>query len=464
MLMRLLSICLAFFISSVSALTAMEVKRPNVVIIIVDDLGWGDLSSYGGPNIQTPYFDSLGRDGMRFTKFRASSPVCSPSRAALLSGMYADRAGVPGVIRTHADNSVGFLLQQDSLITLQEALKKVGYHTAHIGKWHLGLESPNLPNERGFDYFHGFLGDMMDDFWHHRRHGNNYMRRNTEVIQTAGTHATNLFTDWACAYIKDRATKRDQPFFLYLSYNAPHTPIQPPPEWLERVKQREPGVPERRAALIALIEHLDYEVGKVLKTLEETGLARNTLVFFTSDNGGDLGPGAYNGPHRSGKGTLYEGGLVTPFFARWPGKIAPGTVTAAEAVHMDLFPTVLEAVGINLESARGTIFPQRIDASSMMDVLTGKATKMPNRQLYFVRREGGLEFGMKTAEALIYDGWKIIQNRPFVRQELYNLNEDPLETTDLRETAPQRFRELAAMLRLHIQEGGRVPWLPPAKD
>ena len=439
---------------------AAEVERPNIVIIIVDDLGWGDLSCYGGPNINTPHIDTLAADGLRFTRFRANSSVCSPSRAALLSGMYPDRTGVPGVIRTDETDSCGFLLQPESLTTLPEALQKVGYTSAHIGKWHLGLESPNLPNQRGFDFFHGFLGDMMEDYWNHLRHGINYMRRDEEIIHPEG-HATDLFSDWACEYLKERATKKEEPFFLYLSYNAPHDPVQPPPDWFERIKQREPDVSENRAKLIALIEHLDDGVGKVLQTMKETGLDKNTLLFFLSDNGGPLNTEAFNGPHRDGKGTMYEGGLAISCLARWPGKIAPGTVSEAQGVQMDLFPTVLEVAGVDLETARGPIFVQQLDAISLLDVLTGKAAKLPDRPLYFVRREASWYFGMKTNEALIDGGWKILQNTPFSPRELYNLNDDPLETTDLSQKSRQEFMRLDAKLRHHIQEGGRVPWMPP---
>jgi arylsulfatase A-like enzyme len=455
---------LGFFLCLGSSVFATETERPNVVIIIVDDLGWGDLSCYGGPNIRTPCIDTLSQEGMRFTKFRANSSVCSPSRAALLSGMYPDRAGVPGVIRTHEPESCGFLLQQQSLITLPEALQKVGYQTAHIGKWHLGLESPNLPNERGFDFFHGFLGDMMEDYWNHLRHGINYMRRNGEAIDVAGTHATDLFTDWACEYLEDRAMKQDKPFFLYLSYNAPHDPVQPPPNVLERIKKREPDVSENRARLIALIEHLDEGVGKVLTTLEKTGLDKNTLVIFLSDNGGPLNTEAYNGPHRDGKGSMYEGGLAISCLARWNGKIKAGSVSEVEGVQLDIYPTVLELAGVDLSTARGTIFPQRLDGFSLLGILTGKETKLSERPLYFVRREASGYFGMKTNEAYIDGGWKILQNTPFSDREVYDLNSDPLETKEMSKESPPKFRELEAKLRRQIQEGGRVPWMPPAKD
>jgi len=200
------------------------VRKPNILMILVDDLGYGDLSSYGAKDLRTPNIDSLISAGMRFDNFYANCPVCSPTRASLLTGRYPDLVGVPGVIRTHITNNFGYLATQ--AILLPTLLKRVGYHTAIVGKWHLGLVSANTPNERGFDHFHGFLGDMMDDYYTHRRYGFNYMRLNGEEINPKG-HATDLFTQWSIDYIRQRS-KSNQPFFLYLAYNAPHTPIQPP--------------------------------------------------------------------------------------------------------------------------------------------------------------------------------------------------------------------------------------------
>ena len=211
--------------------------KPNILVILVDDLGWGDLGCYGAPDLKTPNIDRLAAEGMRFDNFHASCPVCSPTRAALLTGRYPDLVGVPGVIRTHANNSWGHL--SAGAVLAPQVLKKAGYTSAIIGKWHLGLRSPNTPTERGFDFFHGFLGDMMDNYVTHRREGQNYIRLNTEVIDPPG-HATDLFSDWACEYLKQR--KAGEPFFLYLAYNAPHGPLQPPAEYLDRVKAREPGI------------------------------------------------------------------------------------------------------------------------------------------------------------------------------------------------------------------------------
>ena len=451
-----------FFVGMTRFLPAAEMSElPNILLIIADDLGYGDLSVMGGPNLQTPHIDSLATGGMRFTQFRANSSVCSPSRAALLSGMFPDRAGVPGVIRTHDNDSWGWLA--GNLTLLPAALKRQGYHSAIVGKWHLGLESPNTPNERGFDFFHGFLGDMMDDYYTHRRHDINYLRRNDEVIDPEG-HATDLFSDWACDYLRGRERNHDSPFFLYLAYNAPHVPIQPPQEYLDRVLEREPGIDEKRAKLVALIEHLDDGVGRVLQTLKDTGFEQNTLVIFTSDNGGQVDVGAYNGPHRGTKGEMYEGGLKIPCLVRWPTRITPGTQTDAQAVLMDLFPTILEAAGsradVNGRSTDGS-FQQRIDGVGLCDLMLGKTQKLPERSLYFVRREGGPVFAGKTNDAVIRGQWKILQNTPFSPMELYDMQNDPLEENDLRTKAPGQYQQMVRQWMLHIQEGGCTPWQAP---
>ncbi len=331
---------------------------------------------------------------------------------------------------------------------LPKLLKAAGYTSAIIGKWHLGYESPNTPNDRGFDFFRGFLGDMMDDYYTHLRNGRNFMRLNREVISPEG-HATDLFTEWACEYLVEHA-KGDGPFFLYLAYNAPHDPIQPPEDWLAQVRARETGASDKRASLVALVEHLDAGIGRVLDCLDEHGLTENTLVVFTSDNGGLLEKGANNGTWRSGKTHMYEGGLRVPFAARWPKKIVPGRQIEGNWLSMDLFPTILAAAASTL--------PENIDGVSFFDALIGHAAKAPERELYFVRREGGPAYGGKTIEAFRRGDWKLVQDSPFAPLELYNLAEDPQEATDLSKVRRDVFQNLSAALRVHVQRGGQVPW------
>ena len=450
---RFTGLLLSFVFLSFSQ--AIAESPPNVIIILADDLGRGDYSAFGTKHISTPNIDRLCREGMTFHNFYANSCVCSPTRAALLTGKVPDRVGVPGVIRHTPDNSWGWLSPQ--AVLLPQVLRHAGYHSSIVGKWHLGLTSPNTPVERGFDEFHGFLGDMMDDYLTHLRGGQNFMRRNRDVIEPKG-HATDLFTRWACDYIKERAAINErnqspQPFFLYLAYNAPHDPIQPPAEWIVKVRRRQPEMPDKRVKLVALIEHMDDGIGKLLQTLDQLKLSENTLVFFTSDNGGILGLGAVNGPWRSEKQHMYEGGLRVPGIARWPGHVAAGSETNRVAVTMDLFATVAEAAGVNKTPD--------VEAVSFLPTLLGKPQPDSVRDLYFVRREGGPAYGGKTIEALVRGDWKLIQDSPFQPLELYNLKTDPRETTNLANREPKIFQELSAALRLRIQQGGQVPWQEP---
>jgi len=445
----LLSVC---FLIRTTASSAAESSRPNLLVILVDDLGYGDLSCYHAKDLRTPHIDQLFREGMRFDNFYANCPVCSPTRAALLSGRYQDFVGVPGVIRTRPEDSWGYL--HHDAVLLPKLLQAASYHTAIVGKWHLGLESPNTPTERGFDHFHGFLGDMMDDYYNHRRHDINYMRRETEEIDPEG-HATDLFTAWACDYLQSRLEQK-QPFFLYLAYNAPHTPIQPPEDWLAKVRDREPGITEQRAKLVALIEHLDDGVGQVLKCLEATGQQDNTIVVFSSDNGGQIEVGANNGPLRDGKQSMYEGGLKVCTSVRWPGHVQPGSRTNIRAMSMDILPTLFDAVGIE--------HPQGIEGRSFLPTLQGQEQPELRNLWFFSRREGNQRYQGKTIDAVICGDWKLLQNSPFAPLELYNLQNDPLEEQDRSKSAPRVFNELATELRRQIQRAGAVPWQAAARD
>ncbi|MEM0964887.1 MAG: sulfatase-like hydrolase/transferase [Verrucomicrobiota bacterium] len=431
--------------------TVVSAERPNFLFILTDDHGYGDTSVYGAPDLETPHIDRLASEGMLFNSMRANCTVCSPTRAAILTGRYADQVGVPGVIRTRAENSWGYF--DPSVPTLADKLSDAGYHTAIIGKWHLGLESPNTPNERGFDFFHGFLGDMMDSYTTHLRRGFNYMRLNDIVIEPRG-HATELFSDWAVDYIEERSEIQDEPFFLYLAYNAPHFPIEPPDEWLKRVQNRSPEMEEKRALNVAFVEHTDDCIGRVLKALDDTGLAENTVVVFTSDNGGALWYAQRNLPWRDGKQSHFDGGLKVPFIVRWPGEVPAGSESDYEGLTFDVFPTFLELAGA--PRAGG------IDAVDLSPLFRGE--DMPEgRSLYFVRREGGVAFGGNAYHAIIQDGWKLMRNNPYSALELYNLVEDPFEERNLASEEPERLRQLQGEMRRYIQKAGSVPWQPPAQ-
>jgi arylsulfatase A-like enzyme len=319
-----------------------------------------------------------------------------------------------------------------------------------VGKWHLGLGMPNVPNGRGFHFFHGFLGDMMDDYYHHRRHGINYMRLNEDEIDPPG-HATDLFTQWASDWLREYDSQ--QPFFLYLAYNAPHSPIQPPKQFLDTYQAKHPSVSEKRAKLAALVEHLDAGIGQVMATLEESGLASNTLVIFTSDNGGAQYFGSDNGALAGGKQEMLEGGIRVPMCAVWPGKIQPGTISDRVALTMDLFPTICEAAGAKSN--------QSIEGRSILPTLLGEAQPPENRDLFWVRLEGGRRYQGQPYYCVRRAHWKLLQNSADEPFRLYDLAADPGETTDVAYRFPDVVADLKQSLDAHIAGCAAVPWRDP---
>ncbi|MEM1121006.1 MAG: sulfatase-like hydrolase/transferase [Bacteroidota bacterium] len=425
--------------------------RPNILLIFTDDLGYGDLSFQGAEDLTTPNIDAIAQQGIALTQFYANSPVCSPSRAALMTGKFPDLVGVPGVIRQDAKESWGYFDEQ--AITMPQLLQQAGYHTGMIGKWHLGYESPNIPNDKGFQHYKGFLGDMMDDYWTHERGGIGWMRHNQTVIKPEG-HATDIFTNWAIDYLQEQATAK-APFFLFLSYNAPHFPIQPPPEWLAKVQARAPEMDEKRAKNVAFIEHLDDNVGKVTKALEELGLADNTLVVFTSDNGGAVRFAQSNAPLRGSKQQMFEGGIRVPFYAMWKGKIKAGSQSNNVGMLMDLMPTFCAV-------AQQTI-KHSINGMNLLPTFLGQPQITDNRSLIWVRREGW-RYGGQAYYAARYKDYKILQNSAYEPLQFFNIAADKLEETKLPTEKEERFQQLRAILQEHIRQSGAVPWQPPIKE
>lgn len=423
-------------------------QQPNILLIMADDLGYGDLSCFGATDLASPNIDKLIGQGIRFTNFYSNCPVCSPTRAATITGRYPDLVGVPGVIRTKARDNWGYL--SPTAITLPGLLRKAGYQTALIGKWHLGLRPENHPRNRGFDFFHGFLGDMMDDYFTHRRHGIDYMQRDFEQIRPTG-HATDLFTEWTIDYIREHRSN-EAPWFVFLAYNAPHTPIQPPDDWFTKVKRRQPEISNKRAKLVALIEHMDHGIGRIIGALDEMNMADNTLIIFVSDNGGQLSVGGNCGPLRGGKQDMYEGGIRVPAGARWPGRIKPGAESDHVLLTMDILPTLCEIAGVQIRHT--------IDGVSFLETLDGKASDTASRTLFFVRREGGRYMG-QDYYAVRHGDWKLVHNNPHAPLELYNLGSDPAETTNLASQEQVVYSRLTQALRAHTQQAGRVPWQAP---
>lgn len=448
MTLRLASIMIVLFNAVALAhapLAQAADTKPNIVLIMVDDLGYGDLASYGAPDMQTPHIDRLMGRGLRFDQFYANCTVCSPTRASLMTGLYPDKAGVPGVIRQNVTDDFGFL--DPKATTLPDMLNKAGYHTALIGKWHLGLSSPNLPNDRGFDFFHGFLGDMMNDYYTHLRGGKNWMRRNKQVIKADG-HATDVFSQWSIDYIQSQAKDKDKPFFLFLAYNAPHFPIQPPKDWLDKVNARDVKLEPNRAKNVAFIEHLDHNVGRVIQAIDAAGIADNTLIIFTSDNGGSIHHAQRNLPLNGGKQDHLEGGIRVPTCVVWPGKIKPGKSNEF-GITMDFYPTLCEIAGVEIT--------HEIDGQSLVPTwLSGEAGD-PERVLIWVRREGNQRYQGRAYYAIRKGKWKLFQNTPFEPMQLVDLEADPHEQSPM-EAKGKVAKELTTLLMRHIQEAGRVPW------
>ncbi len=365
-------------------------KKPNIVVIFADDLGYGDLGCYGGRAIRTPNLDRMAREGTRFTDFYASNSLCSPSRAGLLTGRYAHRTGVTWPVQSGRDTfmrklmvrvglmfgSLGMLDMRGgrsiakglplSEITIAGALKTAGYSTACIGKWHLGdftTYGDYLPNKHGFDHFLGFNGandDFPVAFW----------RNDKEITNDIGLDQgkyTGLFTKEAVSFIEGAGNK---PFFLYLCHKDPHQPCIPSKRFEDRSEGGRYG---------DTVEELDWSVGQVLDCLRRNGLEENTLVLFTSDNGPwyDGSPGACRGR----KGQSFDGGYRVPLIARWPGKIPAGGVCGEPAMGIDFFPTFLHLAGLGLPTDRV------IDGKNMWGLLGGGEKKTPHEALYFFHHD-----------------------------------------------------------------------------
>ena len=445
--MRYNSILIIMLIFSTGCFAQFDLNKPNILLIVSDDQGLHDVSYYGTKDIKTPNIDFIAKTGIRLDNFYANSPVCSPTRASIMTGLYPDRAGVPGVVRTNPLNSWGHLRTDVNILPAE--LKELGYNSALIGKWHLGIDSPNLPNLRGFDFFHGWLGDMMDDYWNHLRHNINYMRLNENTIKVEG-HATDLFTEWSVNYIKSQQ-ESDTPFFLYLAYNAPHFPVQPPKIFLDRVLEREKKIDSTRAKLVAFIEHMDKGIGEVIDALKKTNQLDNTLIIFTSDNGGHNPSQANNGPYRDGKQSVYEGGLRVPTVISWKDRIKKNQIIKNNLMSADLFPTILEIAGSKKK--------YNIDGLSFAkQLISQNSPPHKERLMYFVRREGGSKYGGKTINAIRMGKWKLLQNDPQGKYELYDLESDPFELNNLVDSEPNIYDQLNKLLMKQIQSAGKIPW------
>jgi arylsulfatase A len=418
-------------------------RRPNVVVVLADDLGWADLGCYGSKYHKTPNLDRLAAQGERFTDAYAACPVCSPSRAALLTGKYPARLNLTDWLPGRADRPDQKLLRpiiEQQLpaaeTTLAAALKKAGYATGHIGKWHLGGKG-SLPQDRGFDV--NIAGDATGSPRSYFAPYKNPRGLFIPGLQRApdGEYLTDRLTEEAEKFIE---SNRDKPFFLYLAHYAVHIPLRAKKDLLAKYKKGKPGE-QGNPIYAAMIESLDDGVGRILKKLDELKLTERTIVVFTSDNGGlsvregpDT-PSTINAPLREGKGYLYEGGIREPLIVQWPNVARAGHVNGTPVCGIDLFPTVLDACGVQSEV--------RVDGVSLVPLLKGGACKRDALYWHYPHysNQGG-----KPGAAIRAGDYKLIEFYENGRQELYDLKRDRSEAHNRIADKPELAKELSAKL------------------
>jgi arylsulfatase A-like enzyme len=397
-----------------------ERKLPSVVLILTDDMGYGDLGCYGCKDIRTPHIDALARAGVRLTDFYSNGPVCTPTRAALMTGRWQQRVGLEWAI-SPGQKEPGLPARETSLARL---LKDAGYRTALCGKWHLGYKKEFAPNAHGFDTFYGLLSGNVDHYSHRENNGELDWYEDTRPVEVKG-YSTDLITARAVAFI-DRSAGR--PFFLYLAYNAVHWPFQAPDRPAD-VRDKKTWTVGTRKDYAAMLERLDAGVGKVLAALDRHGVAKDTLVIFTNDNGGERL--SDNGPFFHHKGTLWEGGIRVPCLLRWPGRLPAGKVSRQPAISMDLTATVLAAGGVRPPGGR------KLDGIDLLPLLKGE--RLQERTFFWrIGRPG------RQQRAVRHGDWKLVRDGGI--EQLFNLAEDPGERKDRAYRHPEVMRQLRARL------------------
>ena len=417
-----------------SRLNAAE-KRPNVVLILADDLGYGDMGCYGNPHIRTPNLDRLAASGVRFTDFHSSGPVCSPTRAGLMTGRYQQRCGITEVITAAGTRDNG--LDPATQTTFAKQLKQAGYATGIFGKWHLGYQTKFNPDKNGFDQFRGYVSGNVDYFSHIDQAGFADWWENSKLVPEEG-YTTELITRHGIEFLE---TNRSRPFCLYMPYETVHAPYQGPPDKAERVVGRqynEAGTAsDVKATYKDMIESMDSNIGKVLAAIKRLGLERDTLVFYFSDNGAT--PRGSNGPLHGFKGSLWEGGHREPAIAYWPGKIAPGRVCDETVTCLDLFPTLLELTAAPKP-------PHKLDGASLLPLLTGHGT-LGERTIFW---------GYMGQRAVRRGKWKLLTGAPGAGPSacLFDLANDLGETRNLAEQHPELVKDLTAALRAWEKDVG----------
>ncbi|PKV62910.1 arylsulfatase A-like enzyme [Pontibacter ramchanderi] len=429
-----------------------ETTKPNIIFILADDLGYGDTGPYGQTRIQTPNLDKMAEKGKRYTQFYAGSTVCAPSRAALMTGQHTGHTYIRGN---------GEVPLRETDVSLAKCMQQSGYTTALFGKWGLGLEgTTGVPEKQGWDFFTGHLHHLEG----HKQQADSLWRlangRSTKTPVPQGTYVNETITQEALVFIQ---TQKQNPFFLYVSYTLPHAELNVQDTYLQRYLTADgesvfaPETPQPegqwygpqpypKAAYAAMVTTLDDYVGRILKKLEEEGLARNTLVIFTSDNGTHIEGGRSladaleahrsSGPLRGVKRDLYEGGIRVPFIAYWQGKVQPGTTSEHIGAFWDLLPTFTQLAG-------DTAAPAGTDGVSIVADLLGRGKQQQHPALYWEFGEGGFKQAVRQGD------WKAIRfyhNGKPERTELYNLQSDIGEQHNLSVANPQKVKELEELM------------------
>lgn len=436
---------------------AFAQRKPNIVLLLIDDLGWKDVGCYGGGYFETPAIDHLATEGLRFTQAYANCPVCSPTRAALMTGKNQARVGFTGhitAIGRHRWPEKGRIIPpQDTMylpleeVTLAEMLKPKGYVSASIGKWHLGPEG-YWPKNQGFDVnIGGWTHGSPPSYYYPYEDPTKDWNPSIPTLAPGepGEYLTDRLTDEAVKFIQEN---KDNPFFLYMTHYAVHTPLEAPGDLAEKYKKKFAGkdVPID-PAYAAMVENMDMNVGRVLDTLKELNLENDTFVILTSDNGG-LVTSASQAPLREGKGTVYEGGLRIPLIIKWPGHIRPGKTTDQISMSTDLFPTI--------DAVTGKTGPKvaDIDGYDLSPLWNGEASIERKPQVWYYPHYH--ERSKRPGAAIRKGKYKVIETYDPVDLELYDLEADLSETTNLAKQMPEKAEELLKALHDYLNSVCKV--------
>ena len=403
-----------------------HIPKPNIILIMADDLGYGDLSCYGNTYIQTTHIDQLAAEGMRFTDYHSNGAVCSPTRAALMSGLYQQRVGINGVVYTWLRDSLG--MSQD-VETIAEVFRQADYQTGIFGKWHLGYKKEFNPLYQGFNEFRGFVAGNVD-YHSHLDNQRVFDWWRDSTLQEDPGYSTDLVTGYALDFINRH---QEEPFLLYLPYAAPHDPYEgrsDPPVRVKGQENRKVATEDIPHIYKEMIEVMDEGIGQIMKNLKSLGLDENTIVFFCSDNGANRN--GSNGILRGYKGGLFEGGHRVPAIARWPGMIAAGETSDETLMSMDVFPTMMELAGLNGQN-------RKLDGSSFASLLLS-GENLPARKLFWK---------YNNQKAMRDGAWKLMVRPSGI--ELFDLNPDPEEKNDLAGVKAQKVAEM--LQEIEIWEG-----------